>query len=204
MGPKVVGLLLRRTTETRNTAPKPQPAKQQRRATHRPKSAQTRCHDFSPPGTKNNRSSCDSCPVIKTKGQLEALCKWKRHDCQGSHGLDLEFRFGGHHGNACLFWNCLLVSVVLPVLVSNERTQTWIDPSALSAGETVPRTLGALVAVFRFALFLVADVVGWELKVEQVTRPSCGILRLLPGVVFPWPDALAQRVHTVLATSEGL
>ena len=72
-------------------------------------------------------------------------------------------------------------AVVLPVLVSNERTQTWIDPSALSAGETFPRTLGALVGVFRFALILVADVFGWELKVEQVTRPSCGIFKAVTG-----------------------
>ena len=71
-----------------------------------------------------------------------------------------------------------------------------MDRSTIS--ELVPRTLKARLDVFT-VLFDLVD--GWfALSVDrcQLSKPQLGILKSLPGIKIPWPNAVEQRVNGTL------
>ena len=89
--------------------------------------------------------------------------------------------------------------VLLPLQIAQGKKKIWAKVSSLSAGESVSRTLGSLVGVFRHLFDLLCDVLSIELDKGTIARPTCGIQRCLPAVVIAWPVSLAQKVHSELA-----
>jgi len=118
------------------------------------------------------------------------FCHWLLHlDREATHLKSVTFveAFMGFH---------LYAGVELPVAgrdTHNQRIWMHMDRSTIS--ELVPRTLKARLDVFT-VLFDLVD--GWfALSVDrcQLSKPQLGILKSLPGIKIPWPNAVEQRVN---------
>lgn len=86
--------------------------------------------------------------------------------------------------------------VEMPVAGRDARSnRVWHSVSSGAATDLMGRTLGSKVEVFRVLFQLVLDAFTLQLETVQVCRPSCGILKRLPGLMFPWSADTERRVH---------